>query len=56
MDTVTVSGLAEGTIKQGDIITIAGDYKTVRNPRRRWWSFWRPRFIERQDLREYVVA
>lgn len=32
-------------IKVGDKFTISGIYKGIKNPNRRWWTFWRPRIV-----------
>jgi hypothetical protein len=32
-------------MKTGDKVTIAGVYRNVPNPNRRWWQFWKPRRI-----------
>jgi len=28
-----------------------GKFETVRNPDRRWWSFWKPKFITREIVK-----
>lgn len=52
---VTLSVNDGPLLKPGDILTIAGDYQTIANPKRRWWTFWRPRFITMSQLQRYRV-
>jgi len=33
-------------MKPGDNFTIAGIHRKVRNGKRRWWQFWKPRYID----------
>ena len=36
-------------IKRGDIFTYEGINEMMRNPDRRWWQLWKPRFVRRQS-------
>lgn len=42
-------------IKPGDEFTIQGCLATVRNPSRKWWQFWKPRWIMSGELQRYRV-
>lgn len=33
-------------MKPGDTFTIAGIYELIPNSSRRWWQFWKPRFVK----------
>lgn len=30
------------TIEVGDVFTVAGLHSWVKNPKRKWWQFWKP--------------
>lgn len=40
----------------GETVTIAGIYEQVPNPARRWWQFWRPRFVAGPELRKFTIT
>ena len=43
-------------MKPGDTIRIAGCYQKVPNPRRKWWSFWRPKMIDGPELQVWTCV
>ena len=47
---VTYSGVP--LIQHGDRITIAGLYKRIPNPDRKWGQFWKPMTIPCEELAE----
>lgn len=42
-------------ISDGDVFTIAGVYKIIRNPDRHWWQIWRPRMVATGKLQTFRV-
>lgn len=43
-------------IKVGDSFTIAGVYPLYRNPDRRWWQVWKPRWVREGFLQTFKVT
>jgi hypothetical protein len=43
-------------IEVGDTLTISGVRRSVRNPARRWWQLWRPRWVKSADLANLRVV
>jgi hypothetical protein len=43
-------------IKPGHKMTFEGIYRMVPNPSRRWWQFWRPRFVATDELQTFTVV
>lgn len=44
------------TLKLGDKVTIKGFNISVANPARKWWSFWRPKFITTNEPQVFRVG
>lgn len=42
-------------MKRGELFTIAGLYKKVPNPARKWWTPWRPRLVASAELQTFEV-
>lgn len=42
-------------IYNGDTITISGRYVQVPN-RRFWWQFWKPKFVNSDELQRFIVT
>lgn len=40
----------------GDKFTVPGIYEKVPNPRRRWWTPWRKRFVPGPRLQVFTVV
>ena len=38
-----------------DTFVIAGAYERIANPDRRWWQFWKPRFVAGKNLQRFNV-
>lgn len=54
-NTITLSHPMD--LRAGDHFTIAGIYVAVRNPDRKWWQFWKPRFVaDPAQLRMFAVT
>lgn len=43
-------------MKPGDHFTIAGCFAMMLNPNRRWWQFWKPRYVaDEERLARFTV-
>lgn len=42
-------------LKVGDSFTISGVHPLIRNPSRRWWQVWKPRFVPTEELQRFTV-
>ena len=51
-----VERLQAFSIKPGDVVTIAGCYRVIPNPARRWWQIWKPRTVPGPDLARFTLA
>ncbi|QPQ55586.1 hypothetical protein IC614_03010 [Allosphingosinicella flava] len=47
--------MSEIDIKKGGMFTIAGLYKMVPNPNRRWWQLWKPKRVQSIELQTWKV-
>lgn len=43
-------------VNQGDVFTIGNVFEMIPNPRRKWWTFWRPKLIRTQELQKFTVS
>ena len=40
----------------GDTVTIAGVYRTIPNPDRSWWQFWKPMRVTASELERCICV
>ena len=43
-------------MRGGDRLTIAGVMMARRNPDRRWWQLWKPRFVASELHQTFVIV
>lgn len=43
-------------MKSGDSLTIAGVWRKIPNPDRKWWQFWRPRMVASGEYQRFTVT
>lgn len=43
-------------MRPGDKLTIAGIHGMERNPDRRWWQLWKPRWLVMSELQCFEIT